>query len=157
MIVWFQRQRQQIGVVSKEDARGPFAKRMPEASDKGSQPYRKAFRFFEMAGMRVARLISACPWVGDMSGCCPLPKGKVPGVGCRSFQPFRSPQGDSCMAGYHCLMPTAFLPSQHNTNLTPTALHSIATQHKIKHPPTFPSLAESSHGIKTPKALPWAI
>ena len=30
------------GAVSKE--------RMPEASDKGSQPYRKAFRFFEMAG-----------------------------------------------------------------------------------------------------------
>ena len=25
----------------------------------------------------------ACPWVGDMSGSCPLPKGKVPVVWCR--------------------------------------------------------------------------
>ena len=72
------------GAVSKE--------RMPEASDKGSQPYSRAFRHREMAGMRVARLISACPWVGDMSGSCPLPKGKVPGVGCRSFQPFTFPR-----------------------------------------------------------------
>ena len=47
MIVWFQRQRQQIGVVSKEDARGPFAMRMPEASDNGSQPYSRAFRHRE--------------------------------------------------------------------------------------------------------------
>ena len=37
-------------VASKE--RMPFAKRMPAASDKGSQPYRKAFRFFEMAGRK---------------------------------------------------------------------------------------------------------
>ena len=50
MIVWFQRQRQQIGVVIKKDAAGPFAKRMPEASDKGSQPYSRAFRHREMAG-----------------------------------------------------------------------------------------------------------
>ena len=34
-----------------QQERMPFAKRMPEASDNGSQPYRKAFRFFEMAGM----------------------------------------------------------------------------------------------------------
>ncbi len=93
MIVWFQRQRQQIGVVSKEDARGPFAKRMPEASDKGSQPYRKAFRFFEMAGKRVARLISACPWVGDMGCVCPLPKGKVSGVGVGLTSHFAAPMG----------------------------------------------------------------
>ena len=57
MIVWFQRQRQQIGVVSKEDARGPFAMRMPEASDKGSQPYSRAFRHREMAGVKVAPII----------------------------------------------------------------------------------------------------
>jgi hypothetical protein len=31
--------------------------RMPAASNKGSQPYRKAFRFFEMAGARVAPII----------------------------------------------------------------------------------------------------
>ena len=29
-----------------------FAKKMPEASDNGSQPYRNAFRCFEMAGKR---------------------------------------------------------------------------------------------------------
>ena len=34
----------------KEDAAGQLTMRMPAASDKGSQPYRKAFRFFEMAG-----------------------------------------------------------------------------------------------------------
>ncbi len=28
-----------MGVVSKEDAVGPFAMRMPEASNNGSQPY----------------------------------------------------------------------------------------------------------------------
>jgi hypothetical protein len=28
------------------------------------------------------------------------------------YQPFRSPQGDSCMAGYLCLMPTAFHSSK---------------------------------------------
>ena len=38
------------GAICKEDVVGPFAMRMPEASNKGSQPYRKAFRFFEMAG-----------------------------------------------------------------------------------------------------------
>jgi hypothetical protein len=31
-----------------------------------------------------------------------------------------------------------FLPSQYNTNLTPTAFPSVATQHKIKYPPTIP-------------------
>ena len=36
-------------------------------------------------------------------------------LGATPYQPFRSPQGDSCMAGYHCLMPTAFLPLQYNT------------------------------------------
>ena len=57
MIVWFQRQRQQIGVVSKEDAVGPFAMRMPEASDNGIQPYSRAFRHREMAGAKVAPII----------------------------------------------------------------------------------------------------
>ena len=38
------------------------------------------------------------------------------------------------MAGYHCPMPTAFLPLRHNTNLTLTAFPSIATRHKICHP-----------------------
>ena len=71
----------------------------------------------------IAPIITACPWVGDMSSVCPLPNGKVSGVWCRSFQPFRSPYGGSCMAGYHCLMPTAFL--------------SAATQYIIKQPTAF--------------------
>ena len=50
MIVWFQRQRQQIEAVSKEDAVGQFTMKMPEASDNGSQPYSRAFRYREMAG-----------------------------------------------------------------------------------------------------------
>ena len=53
---------------------------MPEASDKGSQPYRNAFGCFEMAGAKVALLISACPWVGDMCCSCPLPTRQ--GFGC---------------------------------------------------------------------------
>ena len=75
------------------------------ASDNGSQPYRKAFRFFEMAGMGLPLIISACPWVGDMSCPCPLPNGKVLCVGCRSIQPFRRTHRHGCMAGYLCLMP----------------------------------------------------
>ena len=35
-----------------------------------------------------------------------LTYGKVLDV-VRPYQPFRSPQGDSCMAGYPCLMPLA--------------------------------------------------
>ena len=50
------------GTVSKETmpldiGQWQPAKRMPEASDKGSQPYRKAFRFFEMAGMGLPPII----------------------------------------------------------------------------------------------------
>ena len=37
-------------VASKE--RMPFAKRMPEASDNGSQPYSRAYGYGEMAGKR---------------------------------------------------------------------------------------------------------
>ena len=107
---------------------------MPEASDKGSQPYSRAFRHREMAGARVAQIITACLWVGDKVCVCPLPNGKVSGVGVALSQPFRSPYGGSCMAGYHCLMPTAFLPLRHNTNLTLTAFPSITTRHNICHP-----------------------
>ena len=72
--------------------------------------------------------------VGDMSCPCPLPNGKVLCVWCRSIQPFRRTHRHGCMAGYLCLMPTAFLPLRHNTNLTLTAFLSLATQHKICHP-----------------------
>ncbi len=56
---------------------------MPEASDNGSQPYSRAYRYGEMAGMGLPPNNIACPWVGDMCSPCPLPKGKVPGVWCR--------------------------------------------------------------------------
>jgi hypothetical protein len=39
-------------------------------------------------------------------------------IGRHSYQPFRSPQGDNCMAGYHCLMPTAFFRCDPITNLS---------------------------------------
>ena len=66
---------------------------MPAASDKGSQPYSRAYGYGEMAGMGLFPIISACPWVGDMSGSCPLPKGKVPGVWCRFPAISQSPRG----------------------------------------------------------------
>ena len=49
MIDWFREQK------DARDSRQRIAskEKMPEASDNGSQPYRKAFRFFEMAGMRL--------------------------------------------------------------------------------------------------------
>ena len=46
-------------IVSKEDAVGSIQgavskERMPEASDKGSQPYSRAYGYGEMAGARIA-------------------------------------------------------------------------------------------------------
>ena len=60
-----------------------FRKKMPEASDNGSQPYSRAYGYGEMAGMGLSPNNIACPWVGDKGCVCPLPKGKVPGVWCR--------------------------------------------------------------------------
>jgi len=45
------------GAICKEDAVGPFAMRMPEASNKGSQPYSRAYGYGEMAGAKVASII----------------------------------------------------------------------------------------------------
>ena len=87
---------------------------MPEASDNGSQPYSRAFGYGEMAGKELPPKNIACPWVGDMFSSCPLHSSKVVFVWCRSSQPFRNTQGRFCMAGYHCLMPTAFLPLKTN-------------------------------------------
>ena len=50
----------------------------------------------------------ACPWVGDMFCVCPLPTARFYVYGCRPLQPFRRTHRHGCMAGYHCLMPTAF-------------------------------------------------
>ena len=66
---------------------------MPEASDNGSQPYRKAFRFFCMAGMGLPPNNIACPWVGDMGCVCPLPSGKVTGWGVALTSHFAAPRG----------------------------------------------------------------
>ena len=61
-------------------------------------------------GARVTPLYQPAFMVGDKGGSCPLHISTVVCVRCCSYQPFRSPQGDSCMAGYLCLMPMAFLP-----------------------------------------------
>ena len=39
---------------------------MPEASDKGSQPYSRAYGYGEMAGIRLPPNNIACPWIGDI-------------------------------------------------------------------------------------------
>ena len=41
-------------------------------------------------------------------------KGRLILLGEPLPQPFRNTQGRFCMAGYHCLMPTAFLPLKTN-------------------------------------------
>jgi len=48
---------EQIEVVSKDDTVRPLTMMMPEASDKGSQPYSRAFRHREMAGMGLPLII----------------------------------------------------------------------------------------------------
>ena len=66
---------------------------MPQALDKGSQPYSCPFWGCEMAGMELLPIISACPWVGDISSPCPLPNSKVPGVGIALSSYFAVPKG----------------------------------------------------------------
>ena len=41
---------------------------------------------------------------------------------------FAAPKRGSCMAGYHCLMPTAFLPMQHTQHITANGISSVAIQ-----------------------------
>ena len=81
------------GSQHKKDANRPYAKKMPGASDNGSQPYSRAYRYGEMAGMGLPPNNIACPWVGDMCSPCPLPKGKVPGVWCRLPAISQPPRG----------------------------------------------------------------
>ena len=102
---------------------------------------------------------------------CPLPTARLYVCGYRPYQPFRSPQGDNCMAGYHCLMPTAFLPLQHNTrsnaygisfrynttqNQTPTAFSFIKNKTRSAE---FTASSTISHklckdiALKTPNNL----
>ena len=92
-------------------------------------------------------------------------------VVCRPHQPFRNTQGRFCMAGYHCLMPTAFLPLQHNTrsnaygisfrynttqNQTPTAFSFIKNKTRSAE---FTASSTISHklckdiALKTPNNL----
>ena len=57
------------------------------------------------------------------------------------YQPFRSPQGDSCMAGYLCLMPTAFPISKRGSKMIAYGISSLATQHKSNGLTSFHSVA----------------
>ena len=88
---------------------------MPEASDNGSQPYRNAFRCFEMAGMRCNKnnslplgrrhgLLVPLTW----AALVPYLKARFY-VRCPSYQPFRRTHRHGCMAGYHCLMPKGII------------------------------------------------
>ena len=83
---------------------------MPEASDKGSQPYSRAYGYGEMAGATTPHPEPCLVGKGHTQNMSPT-QGQADNIERAILhQPFRSPQGDSCMAGYLCLMPTAFLP-----------------------------------------------
>ena len=78
--------------------------KMPKASDKGSQPYRNALGCFEMAGESDTTNTTLPLGKGHTLHMSPT-QGQAILLGVISYQPFRSPYGGSCMAGYHCLMP----------------------------------------------------
>jgi len=85
---------QQKDIVKRNNNGMPDIERMmPAASDKGSQPYSRAYGYGEMAGMRLPPNNIACPWVGDIISPCPLPKGKVPCVGIALTSHFAVPKG----------------------------------------------------------------
>ena len=129
--------------------------RMPEASDKGSQPYSYPFRGCEMAGARVAPIISACPWVGDMSSVCPLPKGKV-SVWVSLFPAISQPLWGQ-LYGWLPLSNAYGIPFRCNTihNQTTTAFSFAAAKHIIKQPTAFLSAA-TQYIIKQPTAFSFA-
>ena len=103
-------QRHRTKVDSKE--------KMPAASDNGSQPYRKAFRFFEMAGKRHHTTYILADMQGTRVEHVAYHKGRLILGGVTPYQPFRNTQGRFCMAGYHCLMPNgiSFVATQHKSN-----------------------------------------
>ena len=81
---------------------------MPEASDNGSQPYSRAYGYGEMAGKRHHTNTTLLICKGQELTMSPTVKAGLYLGGPTQDQPFRSPKRGSCMAGYHCLMPTAF-------------------------------------------------
>ena len=68
---------------------------MPAASDKGSQPYSRAYGYGEMAGAKVAPIISACLYGRRHEQPLSLTYGKVPGVGVALSSHFEKPKGFS--------------------------------------------------------------
>ena len=78
---------------------------MPEASDKGSQPYSRAVRYGEMAGEKGNRTRNLADMQGTTSNLCRLPQGQAIKIITTLSQPFRNTKRRFCMAGYHCLMP----------------------------------------------------
>ena len=101
---------------------------MPEASDKGSQPYRKAVRFFEMAGKATPHIKPCLVGKGHKQHMSPT-QGQAYIIGSNSIPAIYFPSlreqwplvrrthRHGCMAGYHCLMPNGIFLSQ-NTILT---------------------------------------
>jgi len=87
---------------------------MPAASDKGSQPYSRAYGYGEMAGKDEPHTRNLADMQGTRANHVAYRKGRLILLGEPLPQPFRNTQGRFCMAGYHCLMPTAFLPLQRN-------------------------------------------
>ena len=107
-------------------------KMMPEASDNGSQPYRNAFRCFEMAGGKGYPIISAClygrrqGWFlslayqqGCMCAMLLLPAiSQSPGGQLYGWLPLSNAYGIFTVAiRPQTIMPTLFLPSKRNSNL----------------------------------------
>ena len=90
---------------------------MPEASDKGSQPYRNAVRCFEMAGKAIPHTQNLAIGKGHTQLMSPT-QGQADIIGDNSIPAISQPLWGCCMAGYHCLMPTAFLPVRNNPYLS---------------------------------------
>ena len=88
---------------------------MPEASDNGSQPYSRAYGYGEMAGESDITQNTLLICKGQELTMSPTQGQAILYGGVIPYQPFRNTQGRFCMAGYHCLMPTAFFPLRHST------------------------------------------
>ena len=81
-------------------------------------------------------------------------QGQADIIGATPYQPFRSPYRGSCMAGYHCLMPTAFLPLQYNINLTSNGISFRCNTTHIYHLAAFPYIAKQHKSIGLRHSFP---
>ena len=108
----------QHGWIAMNDAGGSRMVRqqrmMPAASDNGSQPYSYPPGGCEMAGTRLPRRIQPAFRQATWFDIVPYLKARLK-MGCRFYQPFRRTHRHGCMAGYHCLMPTALLSLRPHT------------------------------------------